>query len=283
MIAFLGTGLMGAGFVRAFLARGENVTVWNRTRSKADALAADGARVADSPADAVRGARRVHLSLLDDAAVDDVLPQLLPALEPGAVIIDHSTTAVQPTRARAERLAALGVRFLHAPVFMGPGNAREGTGVMLVAGPRAIFDEVQPQLDRMTGTVRYMGERVDLAAAFKLFGNMMIMFVVSGLADLYSLARGLDIDPREAYTLFRDFNPSGQVTGRGKRMADGDYTPPMFELSAARKDVRLMQESADLGGAVLHVLPAIAERFDEVIAAGFGADDLAAIATPEVR
>lgn len=283
MIAFLGTGLMGAGFVRAFLARGENVTVWNRTRSRAEALAADGARVADSPADAVRGATRVHLSLLDDAAVDDVLAQLLPALEPGAVVIDHSTTAVQTTAQRAERLAALGVRFLHAPVFMGPGNAREGTGTMLVAGPRSIFDEVHAELDRMTGTVRYMGERPDLAAAFKLFGNMMIMFVVSGLADLYSLARGLDIDPREAYTLFRDFNPSGQVAGRGKRMAEGDYTPPMFELSAARKDIRLMQQSADASGATLHVLPAIAERFDEIIAAGFGSEDLGVIATPEVR
>lgn len=274
---------MGAGFVRAFLARGENVTVWNRTASKAEALAADGARVADSPANAVRGAQRVHLSLLDDAAVDHVLAQLLPALEPGAVIIDHSTTAVQPTAARAERLAAAGVRFLHAPVFMGPGNAREGTGVMLVAGPRAPFEEVREALERMTGTVRYMGERPDLAAAFKLFGNMMIMFVVSGLADLYALARGLGIDPRDAYTLFSDFNPSGQVLGRGKRMAEGDYTPPMFELSAARKDVRLMLESADAAGAMLHVLPAIAQRFDEVIAAGFGADDLAAVATPEVR
>lgn len=283
MIAFLGTGLMGAGFVRAFLARGENVTVWNRTRSKAEALAADGARVADSPANAVRGARRVHLSLLDDAAVDDVLAQLLPTLEPGAIIVDHSTTAVQPTRRRAERLAALGVRFLHAPVFMGPANAREGTGTMLVAGPRAVFDATRAELDRMTGTVRYMGERPDLAAAFKLFGNMMIMFVVSGLADLYSLARGLNIDPREAYTLFRDFNPSGQVAGRGKRMAEGDYRPPMFELSAARKDVRLMQESASAGDAVLHVLPAIAQRFDEIVAAGFGGDDLAVIATPEVR
>ena len=283
MIAFLGTGLMGAGFVRAFLARGENVTVWNRTRSKADALAADGARVADSPANAVRGASRVHLSLLDDAAVDDVLAQLLGGLEPGAIIIDHSTTAVQPTKLRAERLAALGVRFLHAPVFMGPGNAREGTGTMLVAGPQPLFDDVRGELDGMTGTVRYMGERPDLAAAFKLFGNMMIMFVVSGLADLYSLARGLDIDPRDAYTLFRDFNPAGQVAGRGKRMAEGDYTPPLFELSAARKDVRLMQESASASDAVLHVLPAIAQRFDEIIAAGFGDDDLAVIATPEVR
>lgn len=283
MIAFLGTGLMGSGFVQAFLARGEGVTVWNRTRSKAEALADAGARVADSPADAVRGVQRVHMSLLDDRAVDDVLEQLLPALEPGAIIIDHSTTAPQPTAARAARLATAGVRFLHAPVFMGPGNAREGTGLMLVAGAQSLFDGVRAELERMTGTVRYMGERSDLAAAFKLFGNMMIMFVVSGLADLYALGRGLGIDPRDAYTLFRDFNPSAQVTGRGKRMAEGDFVPPMFELSAARKDIRLMLESADASGAALHVLPAIAKRFDEIIAAGFGDDDLAAVATPEVR
>ncbi len=277
MIAFLGTGLMGSGFVSALLARGEAVTVWNRTISRTEPLAAEGARVANHAATAVHGASRVHLSLLDDTAVDEVLDQLLPALEPGAVIMDHSTTATQSTVARAARLQKLGVKFLHAPVFMGPGNARDSTGSMLIAGPQKIFDEVRPELERMTGKVRYLGTRPDVAAAYKLFGNMMIMFIASGIADIFSLARALDIDPKDAVTVFSDFNPAGQVSGRGQRMANGEFSPAAFELLAARKDVRLMLDSATEAGGSLHVLPAIAERFDQIIAAGYGHDDLAAV------
>lgn len=278
MIAFLGTGLMGRGFVSAMLARGEDVTVWNRTIARTTDLAKDGARVAADPAAAVRGASRIHLSLLDDAAVDDVVERFLPALEAGAVILDHTTTATQSTAARAQRLHALGVKFLHVPVFMGPANARDATGTMLAAGPRAIFDEVSAGLERMTGKVRYLGERSDLAAAYKLFGNMLLMFVATGLADVISFARGLGIDPKDAVTVFDDFNAATQVAVRGKRMARGEFSPAAFELTAARKDVRLMLDSATIAGATLHVVPSIAQRFDQIIAAGHGSDDLAAVA-----
>jgi 3-hydroxyisobutyrate dehydrogenase-like beta-hydroxyacid dehydrogenase len=269
---------MGAGFVSAMLERGESVTVWNRTAARTEPLAKEGARVASDPAAAVKGAARVHFALLDDAAVDAVLEQVLPALEPGAVIMDHSTTATQSTAMRAERLRKAGVKFLHAPVFMGPANARQATGSMLVAGSRAVFDEVRGELDRMTGTVRYMGERPDLAAAYKLLGNMFLMFVATGLADMISFARALDVDPVEAMTVFDNFNPSGQITGRGQRMARGEFSPASFELSAARKDVRLMLESVAKAGSSLHIVPAIAGRFDQVIAAGYGSDDMAAVA-----
>jgi 3-hydroxyisobutyrate dehydrogenase len=278
MIAFLGTGLMGAGFVHALLDRGEPVTVWNRTVSRTEPLANAGAVVASDPASAVRGASRVHLALFDDAVVDEVLGRIISALEPSAVIVDHSTTGTQTTAERARRLQAQGVRFLHAPVFMGPANAREATGSMLVSGQQKIFEEVRSELERMTHKVRYMGERPDLAAAYKLFGNMMIMFVAGGLADVFALARGLDIDPLDAASVFADFNPASQVTVRGQRMAAGDFSPAAFELVAARKDVRLMLESAAAAGAALHVLPSIAEWFDRVIAAGYGRDDLAAVA-----
>lgn len=273
---------MGTGFVQALLARGKSVTVWNRTAAKAQALAAAGANVAADPGDAVRGAKRVHLSLLDDHAVDSVLDLFLPSLQPGAIIVDHSTTAPQPTAERAKRLAERGVAFLHAPVFMGPANARDCTGIMLAAGPQEVYDRVRPALERMTGKIRYFGERTDLAAGYKLFGNMMIMFVVSGIADIYALAQGLGVNPKDACTLFNDFNPAGQVSGRGRRMAEGDFKPT-FELSAARKDVRLMLETAGATGVALHVLPAIARRFDDVIAAGHGQDDLASIGAADVR
>ena len=119
MIAFFGTGLLGSGFVRALLRRGETVHVWNRTADKAHLLEAHGARVFEDPAAAAQGVTRVHLSLSDDSAVDEVLERALPGLALNTVLVDHTTTSAVGTAARVERWIARGFPFVHAPVFMG--------------------------------------------------------------------------------------------------------------------------------------------------------------------
>jgi 3-hydroxyisobutyrate dehydrogenase len=276
-IALLGTGLLGSGMVRHFLTTGAPVTVWNRTAIKATALEADGARAAATPARAVAGADHIHLVLPDDDVVDGILEQIGPALSRGAIVIDHSTTLPEGTRARFTRMAARGVRFLHAPVFMSPQMATEGTGLMLVSGPAAEFDEVRGELEGMTGEVWNLGERPDLAAAYKLFGNCMLFAISGGLADVMSMARANAIDPLEALSVFAKFQAGNIINVRGPRMARGDVTPPSFEVAMARKDVRLMMAAAK--SEPLVTLPAIAQRMDDVIANGGGNLDLAAIGT----
>ena len=123
-IAFLGTGLLGSGMVESMLRRGLTVTVWNRTLSKAQALAAHGAVVAQSPEQAVAGADEIHLIVSDDEAVDALLDRIAPHVPASAVVIDHTTTSPVGTKARLERAAARGLPLLHAPVFMGPAMAR---------------------------------------------------------------------------------------------------------------------------------------------------------------
>ena len=95
MKAFLGTGLLGSGFVRAMLSRGEQMQVWNRTESKAKELEKYGARSFGDAAQAVKGAERVHLALKDDASVDEVLQAVCKTLTPGTILIDHTTTSKQ--------------------------------------------------------------------------------------------------------------------------------------------------------------------------------------------
>ena len=207
MVTILGTGLLGSGFVRALLRRGETVHVWNRTAEKAQALEPDGARAFADPAAAVKGAERVHLLLSDDAAVDDVLVRALPGLEKGVLIVDHTTTSASGTALRVERWNERGHRLVHAPVFMGPQNALESTGLMLVSGERTRVEAARPHLERMTGKVVDLGERTDAAAAFKLLGNLFLMFVTTGLAEVFTLARAMDVDPRTAASLFEHFNP----------------------------------------------------------------------------
>jgi 3-hydroxyisobutyrate dehydrogenase-like beta-hydroxyacid dehydrogenase len=274
-LALLGTGLLGSGMVRRFLKRGAAVTVWNRTASKAKALETDGARAAVSPAEAVAGADHVHLVLSDDDVVDDILERIAPALKRGAIVIDHSTTLPEGTKARFARLASRGIRFLHAPVFMSPQMATDGAGLMLVSGPAAEFEEVRGELEGMTGEVWNLGDRPDLAAAYKLFGNCMLFAISGGLADVMSMARANAIDPLEALSVFSKFQAGNIIQFRGPRMARGDVTPASFEVAMARKDVRLMIAAA--ASEPLVNLPAIAKRMDEVIARGGGHLDLAAI------
>lgn len=275
-IALLGTGLLGSGMVRHFLKSGTQVTVWNRTAGKARALEAAGAIVATSPQEAVAGAERVHFVLPDDNIVNTLVSQIGSALERDAVIVDHTTTLPEATKARAEALRATGVRYVHAPVFMSPQMAADGVGLMLVSAPRAEFDAVRPALEEMTGEVWYLGERPDLAAAYKLFGNCMLFAITGGLADVIAMARANAIDPIDAMSVFAKFQAGNVIQGRGPRMARGEVTPASFAVDMARKDVRLMMEAAM--GQPLVALPGVAKRMDDVIAEGRGDQDLSALA-----
>ena len=278
MIAFFGTGLLGSGFVRALLRRGESVHVWNRTADKARALEAYGARAFDDPADAARGAERVHLSLSDDAAVNDVLERALPGMSKAVLLVDHTTTSPSATATRVERWNERGYRMVHAPVFMGPQNALDSTGLMLVSGERARVEAARPHLERMTGKVLDLGDRVDAAAGFKLLGNLFLMFVTTGLAELFTLARGLDIEPRAAASLFEHFNPGLTLPARIDRMLAADWSKPSWELAMARKDARLMLEEAARAERPLSLLPSIAAKMDELIAAGHARSDWTVLA-----
>lgn len=279
-IAFLGTGLLGGAFAEAAAKRGDQVSAWNRTPDKAQALAPFGVKPAATPADAVRGAARVHLVLKDDAVVDEVIAALRPALSADAVIVDHTTTLPALTAQRAERLRAEGVRYLHCPVFMGPPAARKAVGSMLACGPKALFDSVQPELAKMTGKIEYLGERTDLAAVNKLFGNAMIIGLSGLMADILTIAQGSDVPAEDAIKLLGLLDLNAMVAGRGGNMAKGNFTAT-FELAMARKDVRLMLEAC--GNRPLGVLPGLAARMDQLIAAGHGDKDPSVLAIDAVR
>jgi 3-hydroxyisobutyrate dehydrogenase-like beta-hydroxyacid dehydrogenase len=151
---------------------------------------------------------------------------------------------------------------------------------MLVAGPKALFESVQAELSAMTGRVEYLGERADLAAINKLFGNAMIISVSAAMADILTLAQAGSVPPQDAVKLLGLLDINAMVVGRGGNMAKGNFAPS-FELAMARKDVRLMLETA--GDRPMAVLPGIAARMDQLIAAGHGAKDASVIGIDAVR
>lgn len=278
-IAWLGTGLLGSAFVAALSERGERVRVWNRSPAKAEALVAAGAERAESPAEAVRGASRVHLCLSDDAAVEGVLAALLPALETGAVIFDHTTVSPAGARDRQRRLAERGVGFLGCPVFMSPAAARARAGFMLVSAAAPLVERWGPALRAMTGELLLYGDDAGRAATMKLLGNAMIISATASLADVLAIGKAQGVAPDDAVALFSKVPLGGIVTGRAPKMASGDYTAS-FELTMARKDVALMLEAA--AGERLAVLPAVLARLDALVEAGHGSADLAALSIESV-
>jgi 3-hydroxyisobutyrate dehydrogenase len=275
-IAFLGTGLMGTGFVRRMLSQGHQVTVWNRSADKAQALEAHGARACASAAEAVNGVDRVHLMVADDAVVDAILEPIVDAIPASAWIVDHTTTATTPTAERTKRWAARGRRFVHAPVFMGPANCVDGTGLMLLSGDKAMCDAVTPLLEPMTGKLIYLGPQPERAASFKLFGNLTLIGLAGVLGDVCRLADAVGIPPTEAMGLFASFNPGAMLPARAAKIASGPYDQVSFEVAMARKDVRLMVEEAARHGVELAVMPAVAALQDAAIARGEGALDTSA-------
>ncbi|TMQ02685.1 MAG: NAD(P)-dependent oxidoreductase [Deltaproteobacteria bacterium] len=282
MIAFFGMGLLGSNFVRALRRRGEDVHVWNRSHDKAAALEAEGARAFRDPAEAARGAARVHVTLTDDAAVDAVLEQARAGIAPGTVIVDHSTTSTEGVLARIARWRDRGITFVHAPVFMGPQNARDSTGFMLLSGPPGVIDPLRPVLAPMTGKLVDLGERPEAAAAFKLLGNLFLIVMTAGMADMLALAKALHVPTAQAAALFDSFNPGVTIPSRIKRMAEASFSDPSWALTMARKDTRLMLEAAAAGGVELAALPGIAKRMDAAIAEGHGAEDWTVIAKDAV-
>ena len=189
-VALLGTGLLGSGMVENLLRKGETVRVWNRSQAKLAPLVALGAVATVSPAEAVAGADRVHVVLSEDDAVDGVLAAAVmtrtvsasgmdwgvlaaagPELTEGTPIFDHSTNRPDLVLERTSRLRGAGVRYLSAPVFMGPADGRNGTGLMLIAGPTDEVEAARPALEAMTGRLWHVGERPDLASAYKLLGR----------------------------------------------------------------------------------------------------------------
>lgn len=272
-IAILGTGLLGSGFARALRKKGEPVRAWNRTAARAQPLEGDGIEVVSSAADAVRGASRVHIVVSDDAAVDAVLAAAAPGFGEGALVIDHSTTSTAGVIRRTAEWRAKGIVYQHAPVFMGPQNALEGTGLMLISGDAAVVDQLRPLLAPMTGKLIELGPRVDAAAGYKLIGNLLLMGIAASFRDMLVLAKSMKMDKDDVATLIGHFNPGASLGARFKRMADGDYENPSWELVMARKDARLMQAEVDAAGMLLTMLPPFAALMDAAIARGDGNAD----------
>ncbi|MGX1513914.1 NAD(P)-dependent oxidoreductase [Streptomyces collinus] len=222
-LTVLGTGAMGTALVRAWLAAGHPVTVWNRTPARAEALAAQGATVAASAAEAVSASRLVIVCLLDDASVGAALDGAGLA---GRDLVNLTTGTPAEGRARAAWATARGARFLDGGIMAVPpmiGDADSG-GYVFYSGSPELFEEHRDTLAVPAGT-RYVGEDAGFAALHDvaLLSAMSGMF--AGIVHAFALVAPEDIAPKDFAPLLVSW--LGAMTGSAHKAADqigsGDY------------------------------------------------------------
>ena len=225
-IAFLGAGLMGTPMVRRLLAAGFAVTVWNRDGSKAEALAADGARVAATAAEAAQRADIVFTMLSDGNAVGDVLfgQGVAEALKSGAVVVDTSSIAPKLARAHAERLAERGIAHLDAPVSGGTVGAEAGTLAIMAGGDAAVVDGLADVFAAL-GRVTHVGPS-GAGQVCKLANQQIVAVTIGALAEAMVLVEA----GGASRAAFRDAIRGGFAESRildlhGARMVERRFEP----------------------------------------------------------
>lgn len=276
-VAMLGTGVMGAGMARSLLRHGITVRVWNRTKAKAQALAADGAQVAESAVQAVSGADVIVTMLYDAAAVLDVMTEAAPAVAPGAIWLQSATIGLEGTAQAAALAQATALTMIDAPVLGTKEPAEQGTLVMLLGGDRSLLPRVQPVLDALTARRIWAGGLPGQGTALKLACNAWIAAITAATAQSLTLASGLAVDPR----LFLDAIAGGPSDCayahlKGGQMMAADFTPS-FALDGVSKDVALISDAAGRAGVDTTLLDALAEVYRKASDLGYGKDDMAAV------
>ena len=189
----IGLGAMGAPMARRLAQAGFLYGVWNRTRSRAQAVATDtGVAVAESPAALARQCRLVLLSVSADAAVEQVIELLLPGAHADLTVVDTSTVAVETARRAAARLAERGARFLDAPVSGGVEGARDGRLVMMVGGDAAVVDSVRPALAALSARIVHMGA-VGNGQAAKAVNQIMAAGIVQAVSEALAFGAAMKL------------------------------------------------------------------------------------------
>jgi 3-hydroxyisobutyrate dehydrogenase len=280
VVAFLGTGQMG-GPMAANLARaGFEVRVWDRTASRAAALAEDGATVAASPAEAVKGAGILITMLADGPATAQVCdgPDGVAAAGPGLIWVQMATVGLEWTQRFANTAARYGVHFFDAPVSGSQGPAQAGQLTILASGPQWMQETVAPVFAALGRATTWLGPAGNGTRA-KLVLNNWLTDLTEMTAETLSFARDLDVDPAVIVDLLES-TPLGSpyAVQKARTMLAGDFTPA-FALKHALKDAELAAQAAQASGAELPLTRALLPRWQRAAASGHADDDLAVIYT----
>ncbi|HXH49416.1 MAG TPA: NAD(P)-dependent oxidoreductase [Terriglobia bacterium] len=271
---FIGLGNMGLPMARNLLKAGHEITVYNRSRERAESLLAEGAAIADQASDAC--ASDVMITMLaDDRALRAVVldGQLIPRLSPGAVHISMSTISVELAQELTRTHAEAGSQFISAPVFGRPEAAEAAKLAVVAAGPARTIEKCQPLFDAMGQRTFVVGEEPSNANTVKLTGNFLILCVIESLGEAYALLRKSGVEPERFLEIMTSTLFAAPVYKTyGNLIAKEQFLPAGFKLSLGLKDVTLVLAAAADARAPMpvaslvrdHILAAIARNGEDL-------------------
>lgn len=281
-IAFLGLGNMGSPMARNLLRAGHQLTVYNRTASRADSLASAGARIAATPGEAVAGAEAVITMVADDQALMQLAfgeAGFLQSLPTGSVHISMSTIGVAFARTLADMHASAQRAFVSAPVLGRPEAAAVAKLLIIAAGPEAILDRCRPIFSVLGQKTIVISTDPPAANVIKLCGNFLIASIIETLGESFALARKSGVPAAKLLEVLTGSPATAPLVATyGAIIAEGKFTPPGFRLPLGLKDVRLILGAGDAAGAPLPVASLLHDAFLTAVSRGYSDLDWSAIA-----
>lgn len=278
-VGFVGTGIMGAPMARNLLRAGFAVTVWNRTPAKAEALVADGASIAETPA-AVARASEVTFSCVSDSPDVEAVALgpggIIEGAKAGLVYVDCSTISPEVTRRVAAAMAAKDVAMLDAPVSGGDVGAKAGTLAVMVGGEAEAFARCLPVLQAIGKTIVHVGPSGS-GQVVKLCNQVAGGLNLLAMAEAILLARRAGVDPAKMLEVVSaGAAASWMLTNLGPRAVAGDFAPG-FMVDLMQKDLRLVMETGEATSTPLTGAALVNQLFRVLQAEGRGGDGTQAI------
>ena len=278
-ISYLGLGTMGGGMASNLLKAGYKLTVWNRSPKKCKPFARQGARVAESPADAVRDADLVIYMLSNDQAVEEVVfgaNGILSGIKEGQIAMDMSTVLPATSLREEEAYSKRGMDFLDAPVFGSKNESANAELWIMAAGKQETFEKVKPVLTKLGQTVHYFGKNGN-ATAMKLVGNLIVALELEALSEGLVLARkaGLDLSTVMEVVKVADFR-SPLLVSNGQNILKRDFSTS-FALKLMLKDARLIDKFAGSLQSPIPGLRVVENHLKSAVALGFEKENASAV------
>ena len=281
-VAILGLGIMGGGMAANLLKAGFPLSVYNRTAAKAQPLVDKGAKLASTPAEAVKGAAVVISMLADDAASREIWlgkGGALGAVEKDAVLIESSTVSPVWIAELADLAMRHGVEFLDAPVTGSRAQAEAGQLSFLVGGSEAVLESVTPVLRAMSKEILHLGP-VGSGAKLKLINNFLCGVQIASLAEGLTWIERSGLDREKALAFLKSGAPGSPLLGAiSARMAAQNYDVN-FLLRLIVKDIQYAEDEAKRSDVKLTTAAVARRLFEAAVAEGYGEQDMSAVIEP---
>ncbi len=281
-VGFIGLGSMGLPMATHLLEAGQDLAVYNRTRSRADDLAKRGARIATSPREVAQGADVLITMLADDPAVEQVIfgeDGALASLKRGAVHVSMSTIGHVLSRRLTDQHRAKGQGYVSAPVFGRPEAAQQAKLWIVAAGPADAIERCRPLFEAMGQGIEIVGDDPPMANVLKLAGNFLLAAAIEAMGEAFAVVRKYGIEPKRFLEIVNGrLIRSPIYENYGTLIADQRWEPAGFKLRHGLKDVRLALAAAEEKTTPMPLGSLIRDQYLSAMSRGWGDIDWAALA-----